>query len=159
MQVLDYFCRLWFSFIFRASGGIILFCLVYLVLLGFPVASAYAARRVEGVSLGLAAVCLLLGREVSDLLWLLAVAGSLLPAPPAHPMSPCGEGGCFPCVLIVSGTPHQPPLPVVLGSPDVGRGAPLSSRAAYLGCLLLGCLLLLGWGLGNDRSRSPSSVG
>lgn len=122
-------------------SGIILVRLVCRVLLGLPRASVPAVMRVEGISPRLAIVCLWVEREVSDLRWLLVVVRFLLLVPPSHPCVSLWEGGCFPHMLLVTKVPHQSPLSVVLGTADIYRGAPIESRTAYVGCLLL-----LGWG-------------
>ena len=97
------------SFIFRVFGGILLFCLVFLGFLGLPLASAQVAKRVQGVSLGLDAMSLWMGREVSDLLWLRVVAGSLWHVPPAHPVCPLWGRRVLPlCVYCQWGSPSIP---------------------------------------------------
>lgn len=101
--------------------------------------------RVEGVSPRLAIVCLLPGREVSDMWWwLVVVACGGEVSPPCSTFSPwvsLWEEEYFPHVLLVKRVPHQSPLSVVLCTLHIYRGAPIESRTAYMGCFLL-----LGWG-------------
>lgn len=112
---------------------VILVSLAYLVLLGLLLASAHAPRRVEGVSPGLAALCLLVGREASDLLWRLVLAESVPLFHLLTPGSPCGESERFSHMLTLSG----------VGLTRYWRGGSLQSRAAYLCQTDLGTFLVL----------------